>query len=155
MSVLCEKSIKAEAFFKQGYNCSQSVLAAFCDECGMDFDTAVKLSSSFGGGMGRLREVCGAVSALFMIAGLKRGYSDPEDAEQKQEHYQLIQELAAKFREENGAILCRELLGLPAGPDDPKPEERSERYYRNRPCAEYVASAARLAAELLHEKNSD
>jgi C_GCAxxG_C_C family probable redox protein len=147
---ITEKVSKAESLFKEGYNCSQAVIAAFCEECSLDFDTAVRLSSSFGGGMGRLREVCGAVSAMFMVAGLKLGYFDPNDAQKKKEHYELIQKLAAKFREENGSILCRDLLSLPGGPDDPKPEVRTEQYYQNRPCAEYVAFAAKITAELLN-----
>ena len=93
----------AMELFKQGYNCSQSVFAAFCEECGMDFETALKLSSSFGGGMGRLREVCGAVSGMFMVAGMKYGYTDPEDSTSKAEHYKRIQELAEQFKEKNGS----------------------------------------------------
>ncbi len=77
---------------------------------GLDLETALRLSSSFGGGMGRLREVCGAVSGMFMVAGLKYGYSDPHDKPAKAEHYKRIQDLAAEFRDENGSIVCRELL---------------------------------------------
>lgn len=142
----------ARGFFERGYNCAQSVFGAFCDVTGLDFKTAVKLAAPFGGGMGRLREVCGAVSAMFMVAGLKYGYTDPKDADAKAEHYKLIQTLAEKFREENGSIICRELLGLPGGPDSPEPEARTEAYYKNRPCAEYVAFAARTLENLLAEK---
>lgn len=88
---------RAEALFKQGYNCAQSVFAAYSDELGMDMETALKLSSSFGGGMGRLREVCGAVSGMFMVAGLKDGYSDPTDKEAKANHYKLIQKLVNTY----------------------------------------------------------
>jgi C_GCAxxG_C_C family probable redox protein len=135
--------------FIKGYNCSQSVFAAFCDETGMDLETALKLSSSFGGGMGRLREVCGAVTGIFMVVGMVYGYSDPEDSEAKAEHYELIQTLAAKFREENGSIICRELLELPEGPDSPVPEERTEAYYARRPCSELVEHAAEILEEYI------
>lgn len=103
---------RAMELFKQGYNCSQSVFGAFCEECGIDFETALKLSSSFGGGMGRLREVCGAVSGMFMVVGMKYGYTDPKDSVSKAEHYKRIQELAEEFKENNRSIVCRELLEL-------------------------------------------
>lgn len=143
----------AEELFLQGYNCSQSVLAAFSDEIGMNRETALKLSSSFGGGMGRLREVCGAVSAMFMIAGLKDGYSDPKDSIAKAKHYQRIQALAEQFKAENGSIICRELLGLPNGPDQPVPEKRTQNYYQKRPCVELVKSAAKIMKEYLEENH--
>ena len=125
---------KAEALFKQGYNCSQAVLLTFSDQLGLDKETALKLSSSFGGGMGRLREVCGAVSSMFMVAGLKNGYTDPCDQTAKKEHYALIQRLAEEFKKENGSIVCRELLGLANGPDSPNASPRTEEYYKKRPC---------------------
>lgn len=138
------KSEHAMELFQQGYNCAQSVFAAFCEDMGMDFETALKLSSSFGGGMGRLREVCGAVSGMFAIAGMKYGYTDPKDAEAKAAHYKLIQELATQFKAENGSIICRELLGLDSEPDSPTPEQRTDEYYKRRPCAELVGCAARI-----------
>lgn len=141
----------AKELFEQGYNCSQSVFAAFCDETGLDLETALKISSSFGGGMGRLREVCGAVTAMFMIAGIKYGYTSPENDELKAEHYKLIQMLAAKFREHNGSYICRDLLGLD-GADNPMPERRSEKYYQTRPCSSIVEYAAELMDELIKEK---
>ena len=98
---------RAKQLFMEGYNCSQAVLGAFCEECGLDFKTAMKMSSSFGGGMGRLREVCGAVSGMFMVAGLLYGYDDPKGQAEKTEHYERIQKLAQQFREENGSIVCR------------------------------------------------
>lgn len=139
-----DRSLVARKLFERGYNCSQSVVGAFCDVTGLDFKTAMKLSSSFGGGMGRLREVCGAVSGMFMVTGIVYGYDDPTDKEAKAAHYKLIQALAAKFREENGSIVCRELLGLSAGPDSPIPEARTEAYYKKRPCSEYVEFAAKV-----------
>jgi len=153
-----DKAKIAEELFQQGYNCSQSVLAAFSDELGMDRETALRLSSSFGGGMGRLREVCGAVSGMFMVAGLMYGYSDPKDGIAKTKHYQRIQTLAEQFKEENGSIVCRELLGLPKGPDSPSPEERTPVYYRKRPCAQLVRCAAQIMKEYMEEnqdENSD
>jgi C_GCAxxG_C_C family probable redox protein len=146
-----DKMKTAEELFRQGYNCSQSVFAAFSDECGIDQETALKLASSFGGGMGRLREVCGAVTGMFMVAGLKYGYSDPKDAQAKAEHYRRIQELAERFKAENGSIICRELLGLPAGPDTPTPEARTPGYYKKRPCVEKVRCAAKIMEEYLKE----
>lgn len=137
-------SKRARELFKEGYNCAQSVFCAFADDLGMDFETALKLSSSFGGGMGRLREVCGAVSAMFMIAGLKYGYTSPCDDDAKAKHYALIQELAAKFKHENNSIICRELLGLDVQSQSPIPEKRTEEYYTSRPCEELVASAANI-----------
>ena len=105
-------SKKAGELFREGYNCAQSVFCAFADDLGLDFETALKLSSSFGGGMGRLREVCGAVSAMFMIAGLKYGYTTPNNDNIKAEHYTRIQKLAEEFKKRNKTIICRELLGL-------------------------------------------
>ena len=148
-NVLGNNKENAAELFKKGYNCSQAVFAAFCDELGMDFEIALKLASSFGGGMGRLREVCGAVSAMFMVAGLKCGYTDPKDNTSKQSHYELIQMLARRFEEENGSIICRELLGLDIHHDIPVPEKRTEKYYKKRPCAELVKCAANIIDEVI------
>lgn len=140
---------RAMELFKQGYNCSQAVVAAFCEECGMDFETSLKISSSFGGGMGRLREVCGAVSGMFMVAGMKFGYSDPKNSQSKAEHYKLIQELAEKFKEKNRSIICRELLGLTTQKESYIPEERTVEYYQKRPCADIVGDAAEIISEFI------
>ncbi len=136
----------AKDLFRQGYNCSQAVLLAFSDECGLDFETAARLSSSFGAGMGRLREVCGAVTGMFTVAGLLYGYSDPRDQSGKTAHYQRIQELAKQFEDKYQTIICRELLGLEAGKDSPVPEQRTAAYYQNRPCEELVGMAAAMMA---------
>ncbi len=144
---MCNKEEKARELFREGYNCCQAVLGAFCEEVGLEFETAMRLASSFGAGMGRLREVCGAVSALFMIAGLLEGYVAPDDDEQKAAHYARIQTLAKEFQEKHGTILCRELLKRTA--EVPKPEKRTEAYYAERPCAAFVGEAARLAENLL------
>jgi C_GCAxxG_C_C family probable redox protein len=141
---------KAKSLFESGYNCCQAVLCAYADELGLDEKTAIKIASSFGGGMGRMREVCGAVSGMFMVSGLRDGYTniDGENShEEKMAHYERIQELARKFINENGSIICRELLGLAPKKSsldmvNPEPEKRTEEYYKKRPCAELVAMAA-------------
>ena len=140
---------KAKELFMEGYNCSQAVLCAFDDVTGLDVKTAAKISSSFGGGMGRMREVCGCVSGALMVLGLVKGYNDPKASTEKNEHYRLIQDFASRFREENGSIICRELLeGVKVTPG-PDAEERTEKYYKKRPCPELVACAARIIDEML------
>ena len=135
---------RAEELFRSGYNCAQSVFGAFADEHGLDFETSIRLASSFGGGMGRLREVCGALTGLFMVVSLQSGYTDPEDLEAKTANYQRVQELASKFRERYGTIICRDLLDLEETVSEPIPEKRTEEYYLKRSCAEYVRFAASL-----------
>ncbi|MBQ2450168.1 MAG: C_GCAxxG_C_C family protein, partial [Lachnospiraceae bacterium] len=130
-------------------NCSQSVFLAFEDMHKMDPKTALKLSSSFGGGMGRLREVCGAVSGMFMVAGVLYGYDDPKDYEAKKVHYERIQQLAKEFELRNGSIVCRQLLGLGEGKDTPAPEKRTQEYYKKRPCAELVGIAAAIMEQYI------
>ena len=145
------KAKKAMELFQKGYNCAQAVLGAFAQDMNMDFQQAMMLSSSFGGGMGRMREVCGAVSAMFMVAGLEKGYSDPKASTEKADHYDFIQQLAAKFKAENGSIICRDLLGLTKpGPDSPVPEERTEAYYKKRPCQLLVGQCAAILAQELN-----
>ena len=149
-----ERASRARQNFESGCNCPQSVVGAFDDVVarqGMDPEVALRLASPFGGGMGRLREVCGAVSGSLMVLGLVEGYSDPTIYDGKARLYEQVQELAARFREENGSILCRELLGLEEGPSSARPEERTESYYAARPCAELCASAARILSEHLGE----
>lgn len=145
-----KKSEKAVELFNNGYNCSQAVFGAFADELGLDFETALMLSSSFGGGMGRMREVCGAVSGMFMAAGVKYGYSDPKDTAAKTEHYKLIQHLAEKFKERNRYIICRQLLGLDGQDNSYVPSERTAEYYKKRPCAELVRDAAEILEEYMN-----
>lgn len=154
MEINLEKSTyakKAMELFKEGFNCSQSVFLAFADLYGMDQHMALKLSSSFGGGMGRLREVCGAVSGMFMVAGILYGYEDPKDQEAKKEHYERIQLLAKEFTDRNGSIICRQLLGLGEGKDSPVPEKRTDTYYKKRPCGELVGIAAAIMEEYIKE----
>ena len=149
------KAEYAAKLFKEGHNCSQAVLCAFCDELGMEHETALRLASSFGGGMGRLREVCGAVSGMFIVAGLKYGYTDVGDRSLKQKHYELIQTLSQRFKEINGSIICRELLGLDLKHESPVPEERTEMYYKKRPCAELVKCAAEIIDEEINGREAD
>lgn len=130
--------------FKAGYNCAQSVFLAFAKDCGFDEKTALKISSSFGGGMGRLREVCGVVTSMFAIAGIKKGYISPNNDEEKTRHYELIQHLAEEFKKEHGTIICRELLGLPDGADEPTPSKRTEQYYQERPCENFIKTAVKI-----------
>lgn len=148
------KSHKAIKLFHSGLNCAQATFVAFCEETGMDRETALRISSSFGGGIGRLREVCGAISGIAMAAGMLYGNYDPLDQDAKMRHYAFIQGLAEKFRQENGTLICRELLDLPSGPDHPKPEARTDAYYQNRPCAEYVGCAAAILDAAIREREN-
>ncbi|MBP3339251.1 MAG: C_GCAxxG_C_C family protein [Lachnospiraceae bacterium] len=141
---------KAMQLFKEGYNCSQAVILAFSDKYDIEETTAVKLASSFGGGMGRMREVCGAVSGMFMVAGLLYGYDDPKAKEEKADHYARIQKLAAEFTKINGSIVCRELLGLTQKKDDPTPSERTAEYYKKRPCEQLVGIAAAIMEDYIN-----
>lgn len=135
--------------FRKGYNCAQSVLLTFANKVGLSNEDALKLASSFGGGMGRLREVCGAVSALFMIAGILKGYTEPNNDIIKANHYKLIQDLAAEFKSKHGTIICRELLGLEEDEFSPIPSARTKEYYKERPCEEFIKCAAEIVKEKL------
>lgn len=139
----------AKQYFYEGYNCAQAVLVTFAPECGLTVEEAAKMASSFGGGMGRLREVCGAVSGMLLAAGILYGYSDPKAKEEKAQHYGLVQELAGQFREEFGSIVCRELLGLDVKVQSPIPEERTEQYYKKRPCAGNIGTAAKILGQYM------
>jgi len=150
---MSEKTEKAKELFKQGYNCSQAVLGVFCEELGLDFDTAMKIASSFGGGMGRMREVCGTVSGMFMAAGLAFA-SSSDSASEKGEHYKRIQELAKRFKDKNGSIICRELLQGIESSNTPTPSERTETYYKKRPCVELVGDSVEIFEEFLKENSS-
>ncbi len=142
-----DHSIYAAELFLKGYNCAQAVAVAFCDVTGLDESTAAKITSSFGGGMGRMREVCGAVSGMLSVAGFLYGYDDPQDDAAKKAHYALVQELAGKFRERAGSIICREILKNP--PSDPNPTPRTEDFYKQRPCARLVVLAAQIMDEYI------
>ena len=140
---------KAAELFLQGYNCAQAMMVAYCDVTGLTPEFAAKLSSSFGGGMGRMREVCGAVSGMLMVAGLVYGYDTPGDDVSKKAHYHLVQHLAGKFREEAGSIVCREILKNP--PSDPNPTPRTAEFYKTRPCARMLTLAAGILDDYLLE----
>ena len=147
---------RARALFMEGYNCAQSVFCAFTDVTGLDMEASARLASSFGGGLGRLREVCGTVSAAAMVLGMARGYSSPADPEAKKAHYALVREFAARFRAAEGSIICRELLAranvdpgaLQPGGD---PDARTPEYYKKRPCPELARQAALLLDQMLTE----
>ena len=146
---------RAVELFKEGYNCSQAVFASCADIYGVkDQDLALRLSASFGGGMGRMRMVCGAASGMFMLAGLQNGSATPHDNNGKMANYAFVQELAGEFKAQDGSLICAELLGLapkgstmeflPAEALRPKPEERTQQYYEKRPCVEMVAESVRI-----------
>ena len=145
-----DHSMKAAELFLSGSNCAQAVAVAFCDVTGLDEITASKLSSSFGGGFGRLREVCGAVSGMMMVLGMLYGYADPGENDcSKKAHYQLVQQLAEEFRAECGSIICREILKNP--PSDPNPTPRTAEFYKDRPCVHMVITAARILDKYIAE----
>ena len=134
--------------FKSGYNCAQAVVGAFADLYGVPKDVALRMSASFGGGMGRMRLTCGAASGMFLLAGLENGCATTESPQKRAENYALVQELAAEFKEENGSLTCAELLGLRTGKtESPTPNARTQEYYKNRPCAMMVESACRIFAK--------
>ena len=148
MSTRKEKAMQS---FWDGYNCAQCMVIAFSDLLTLDVDTALKMVSPFGGGMGRLREVCGSVSGMFMVLGFLKGYSEPGDYDGKKELYEHVQELARRYEEANGSIICRELLGLDVKREDATPEKRTDEYYKKRPCAEKIGSAAEILEVYLNE----
>lgn len=155
------KGDEAKQLFLDGYNCAQAVLCAFCKDVNMDKQTALNVSACFGGGLGRQREVCGAVSAMCMALSLKYAPKDPTDHDQKMAFYARVQEVCRRFKEENGSIICRELLGLNADgtsknvvgdPHRPAPEPRTAGYYARRPCPDKCKSAADILEQYLAEQ---
>lgn len=146
-----ERARKAKQNFLDGYNCCQSVMLAFSDVFEADELTLSTIASGFGGGLARMREVCGTVSAIGMAAGFISPAVHPKNMEERTANYALVQELAGEFRKENGSIICAELLGLRPKKEieSPAPSERTEEYYRKRPCPELVACSARIIAKKL------
>ena len=149
-----ERQQRAELLFMEGYNCCQAVLLAFEDILGVECSMLLRFASGFGGGVARLREVCGTVSAMAMIAGFLSPAEDPSNMEQRKENYALVQKFAARFKEEKGSVVCREILGLrkPApgeGFENPMPSQRTPEYYKTRPCAATVGLAARIVADYI------
>jgi len=143
---------RAAELFKQGFNCAQAVFASCADMYGIeDEQLALRLSASFGGGMGRMRLVCGAASGMFMLAGLEKGSATPHDNEGKMANYAFVQQLAGEFKGQYGSLICAELLGLaPKGSVDPRPAERTPEYYEKRPCSEMIAEAVRIYLRTLN-----
>ena len=142
----------AKQNFMNGYNCSQAVLLAFCEDFGLEKETALKISEPFGGGMGRMREVCGTVTGMFMVIGLAMGNDNSKDNTTKKNVYKSVQELAEKFKQDNGSIICRELLGLQkANKESYVPSERTTEYYKKRPCPELCKYAADILEDYLKE----
>lgn len=138
--------------FESGYNCAQSVFTTYADLFGMERETALKLSSPMGAGVGRMREICGAVSGMALLAGLKEGNTDPANEEGKAAVYELVRAMSDRFKGETGSIICRELLGILEREENAAPEVRSKEYYQKRPCGRMVATAARIIEEYLLEE---
>ena len=140
----------AKKYFEDGYNCDQAVLLGFCEDFGLEKETAIMMSAPFGGGIGRLREVCGTFTGMNMVLGLYEGKYDIKDNQKKTKLYKDVQALAEKFKQDNGSIICRDLLGLRIkGKDNPTPEVRTDTYYKARPCSELCKYAGDLLEEFL------
>lgn len=150
-----DHSEKAVRLFAEGLNCAQAVFTAFSDVTGMDEELAKRLSSSFGGGMGRMREVCGTCSGMFMVAGIMYGKGTESDDKLKAQHYKRIQFLADEFRKEHDTIVCQELLKGLAVTSTPTPEKRTDEYYKVRPCAKFVRTAAEILDRYLEENPAE
>ncbi|MBO4228763.1 MAG: C_GCAxxG_C_C family protein [Clostridia bacterium] len=148
---MTERMEQASRLFREGYNCSQSVVLAFADLLPVSPEHAAKLASSFGGGMGRLREVCGAVSGMLIVAGLLYGYGTPERGSVKQTHYERVQDLALAFEKSHGSLVCRELLGLKGRHDTPAPAPRTAEFYQKRPCERLICDAAGILEAYLRD----
>ena len=142
---------KAYEFFTNGYNCSQSVTLAYSDLFGMEPEQLAKISGGFGGGMGRMREVCGAFSGIVMVLSQAYGYTDPKDTVGKKALYEKIRVAAEQFKKDNGSIICKELLGLEKPEKTAQPDARTSEYYQKRPCPLLCKYAAELAEKMLKE----
>ena len=150
-----ERVERACGYFKEGYNCAQAVVMAYNDVMNMSLDEVARLTAPFGGGMGRMREVCGTVCGMTMLAGAIQPSADPKNLEERKDNYALVQHFAEQFRKENGDIICRLLLGLEPiveRNETAMPSERTPEYYKKRPCSEYVGCAARIVGEYLNQK---
>ena len=150
-----ERKYVAAELFTSGCNCAQAVVVAYCDEIGLDRETALKLSSSFGGGMGKLREVCGSCTGAFAVAGLLWGYADVSDHKLKSSHYELIRRIADEFKEKNQTIICRELLEGIKNTKGKDPAKRDEEYYKTRPCCKFVMDACEILDKIIAEKQEE
>lgn len=148
---MSERVKKAEELFRKGFNCSQAVFTAYADMFGFDEETALKVSAGLGGGCGRQRELCGAVSGAVMIIGLKFGATDSEDREGKQLCYEKVREFTNEFKKNNPSIVCRELLGIGDKKESAKPDERTDQYYKKRPCVQIVIDSAEALEKVIFE----
>lgn len=147
---------RAVDLFKEGFNCSQSVCAAFAEQYGYTQEQALRMSASFGGGIGRMRMTCGAACGMFLLAGLHTGCTDGANRSGKEANYKLVQQLADEFVRRNGSLICAELLGLPSHRNtDTQPEKRTAEYYKKRPCVQMVEEAARIWAEYLESEKKE
>ena len=144
-----DHELQAAQLFLDGHNCAQAITVAFSDVTGLDKDFSARMASSFGGGMGRMREVCGAVSGMLLVAGILYGYDPSTGDDDKKAHYTLVQTLAGQFREEIGSIICREILADP--PSDPNPTPRTAEFYKQRPCTRMVMVAAKILDAYIQE----
>ncbi len=144
---------KAAELFLEGFNCSQSVFTAFCDRFGIDEETAKKVSAGLGGGVGRMREVCGAVCGAAMVLGSLASATDGDDTKSKAENYELVREFAERFKERHGGtVICRDLLKLKIPMENTAmPENRTAEYYKNRPCLKIVEDAADILTQMIKE----
>lgn len=143
------REFEAVAMFEEGYNCAQSVFVTYADLFGLDRDLALKLSSPLGAGVGRMREICGVVSAMALLAGLQGGNADPQDDKGKAAIYEIVQKCSDMFKLEMGSIICRDLLGGVEREESPIPNSRTVDYYENRPCSKAVATASRIIEEII------
>jgi C_GCAxxG_C_C family probable redox protein len=146
---------KAVDLFESGYNCSQSVFMAYADLYDFDVETAAKIATSFGGGMGRLREVCGAVSGMFMVLGLKYPANDVTDKKAKTDNYEAVQKTAKEFKHEMGSYICADILKIKREPENTTPSERNAKYYALRPCSRCVAIAAEITGTEIFGKEKN
>ncbi len=147
---MSERGEKAEALFKSGYNCAQSVVGAYADLFDMEPETALRFAEGLGGGMGRMRLTCGAVSGMALVAGMMLSSGKPDDLDARETVYENVQKMANLFQEKNGSLICRELLGeaLPKG-NSARPQERNEQFYKARPCLSYVRQCAEIIEQIL------
>lgn len=150
---ITEKGVRAKELFLSGYNCAQAVAGAFAEDMEMPLETVLRIAMPFGGGMGRLREVCGAFSGIVFVVGQLYGDAEPQSPN-KAAVYAAVQSMSEKFKAEMGSIICREILGLDKDSGtDPHPSKRTEEYYHKRPCAEVCALAASILEGYIKEKN--
>lgn len=147
---MSERTEKAEELFKTGYNCAQAVVGAYSDLFGVEPKEAMRAAECFGGGMGRMRLTCGAVSGMFMLISLKYSKGEPKDTETRTKIYETVREAAKRFEEKNGTIVCGELLGIDTVEKSAQPSERTETYYKKRPCIGCVADCAEILEEILN-----